>query len=372
VRGSLAAAAGLFLEAITNAGIRRIEGALVADTTFIRGPEYGSGWSWDDAMEYYGAEISALTFGDNVVDLRVRPGAEGQPCHITVSPPAAQLIVSNRTETGAASSRLRVYRPIDSSVVYVSGRMQTNDPPYTTEVTLPEPAAFFLEHLRAVLEKNGVQITGSSHIRNWLSQPRATDFTGWIELGTVASLPMRDLLREVQKPSQNLYTDLLLAYTGESTRTTETATSEDLGIADLNRLLRGAGIPSGDVQFEEGSGLSRNNLCTARATVALLKHMAAHPHAAVYAEALPIAGVDGTLRNRMKNTAAAGNVKAKTGTLRWANSLSGYVQTAAGERLAFSLMLNRYVSPEASHSARAELDRLAVLLAEFAGRTSPP
>jgi D-alanyl-D-alanine carboxypeptidase/D-alanyl-D-alanine-endopeptidase (penicillin-binding protein 4) len=88
-------------------------------------------------------------------------------------------------------------------------------------------------------------------------------------------------------------------------------------------------------------------------------------------DALPVAGVDGTLRSRMKNTAAAGNVKAKTGTLRWANSLSGYVTSVAGERLAFCVMLNRYHSADPDRGARSEVDAVAVMLAEFQGRSAP-
>src|ERR1019366_10582759 len=110
-------------------------------------------------------------------------------------------------------------------------------------------------------------------------------------------------------------------------------------------FLEKTGIQKGDVHFEEGSGLSRNNLAPPDASVALLMFMSRQPESAVYREALPIAGVDGSLRNRMKNTAAAGNVHAKTGTLRWAHALSGYVTTAAGEHLAFSIMLNRYAAP---------------------------
>jgi serine-type D-Ala-D-Ala carboxypeptidase/endopeptidase (penicillin-binding protein 4) len=173
----------------------------------------------------------------------------------------------------------------------------------------------------------------------------------------------------VQEPSQNLYTDLLLAHVGERTRATNTApteTSEELGIAELDKFLREAGIKEGETVFEEGSGLSRDNLTTPNATVALLSYMKRHKYAQAYLDALPIAGVDGTLKNRMKGTAAAGNARAKTGALRWANSLSGYVTTAAGEHLVFCLMLNRYYE---SRPVKGDTDNVVVLLASFTGRT---
>ena len=131
-------------------------------------------------------------------------------------------------------------------------------------------------------------------------------------------------------------------------------------------FLEKAGVKRGEIHFEEGSGLSRNNLATPNATIALLQFMSRHPEAEAYLQALPIAGVDGTLRNRMKGTPAAGNVRAKTGTLRWANSISGYVTTAAGERLVFSVMLNRYSASDTEHSARTEIDKIAVMLAGLA------
>jgi D-alanyl-D-alanine carboxypeptidase/D-alanyl-D-alanine-endopeptidase (penicillin-binding protein 4) len=96
--------------------------------------------------------------------------------------------------------------------------------------------------------------------------------------------------------------------------------------------------------------------------------MSTHASAEDFFNSLPIAGVDGTLRKRMKETAAAGNVRAKTGTLRWAASMSGHVKTAAGEKLIFSLMLNRSVQPEGRPASR-ELDDIAVMLARLGARS---
>lgn len=375
--------------ALTNAGVKRITGDLIADDSFLQGPPYGSGWAWDDMNNYYGAEISALTINDNTLQVSVQPGpSNGAPCRLTLSPATSYVVLSNRTQTVAAGGRrsINFYRPIEQNVIYVTGQMPLEATNYTDDVTLHHPAGLFAALFKEALSRNGIKVGGQTHAVNWLDrQASPLNPDRLVELGAVKSLPLRDLVREVQKPSQNLYTDLILAHIGalEQTRSASTntltinlsasgnPTSEDVGIRELQRFFTRAGIRRGEVMFEEGSGLSRNNLATPNASVALLQFMDRHAEADAYRDALPLAGVDGTLRNRMKNTPAAGNVRAKTGTLRWANSLSGYVTTAAGERLAFCIMLNRYAAPDTEHSGRTEIDKIAVMLAEFAGRSDP-
>jgi len=176
----------------------------------------------------------------------------------------------------------------------------------------------------------------------------------------------------VEKPSQNLYTDMILEHIGASAPpgTNPNATAEGAGLRELDKFLAKAGIKKGDTIFDEGSGLSRNNLTTPNATVALLTYMAHQKDFEVYFNALPIAGVDGTLRRRMKGTAAAGNVRAKTGTLRWANSVSGYMTNAVGEHLVFSMMLNRFQIPAGYEKSKtADMDTITEMLANFAVRT---
>jgi serine-type D-Ala-D-Ala carboxypeptidase/endopeptidase (penicillin-binding protein 4) len=375
--------------ALTNAGVRRISGDLVGDESFFHGPPYGSGWDWDDLNYYYGAEISALTLNDNTLQVLVNPGAsQGAPCRLTLIPATRYVVLSNRTQTVTAGSKrdLNFYRPPGQNVIYVAGQMPLDGTNYTDDVTMHNPAGLFIAFFREALERNGVKVSGKTRTANWLDrQSRPLEANKLVELGAVESLPLRDIVREVMKPSQNLYTDLVLAHLGALAQATATngegvlnlselnrpETSEDAGIRQLRGFLGKAGIKRGDVYFEEGSGLSRNNVATPNATIALLQFMSRHAEADAYLKALPVAGVDGTLRNRMKNTPAAGDVRAKTGTLRWANSLSGYVTTAAGEHLVFSIMLNRYAAPDSIHIGRAEIDKIAVLLAEFNGRSDP-
>jgi len=360
--------------ALTNAGVKRIAGDLVGDESYFHGPPFGSGWMWDDLEYYYGAEISALTINDNTVQATVKPGPRaGAPCQLALQPATAWLTFSNRTETveKGATRKIHLYHPLGQNLIYVSGQMPIDDAGYTNEVTLHNPAGLFVSWFKQALARQGIKVTGKLRTMNWLDrEAQPLDRDQLVELGSVASLPVRDLARAVEKPSQNLYADLLLAQVGEQARTADTPadeTSEDLGIRELNKFLTEAGVKRGEVIFKEGSGLSRDNLTTPNATVTLLEFMHRHKCAQAYLEALPIAGVDGTLQSRMTGTPAAGNERAKTGTLRWANTVSGYVTTAAGEPLVFSLMVNRYYE---SRPARGDLDTILVLLAGFTGRTS--
>jgi D-alanyl-D-alanine carboxypeptidase/D-alanyl-D-alanine-endopeptidase (penicillin-binding protein 4) len=361
------------VQALTNAGVKSISGDLVGDQSFFHGPEFGSGWDWGDLENYYGAEISALTINDNALQASVKSGDTiGARCKLALSPATTCLVFSNRTVTVAkgGTRTVKFYRPVAENVIYVTGQMPLGDSAHTDDVTIHNPANLFVTLFKEALARHGVNVSGQVRTVNWLDRQVAPlDLATMVELGSIESLAMRDIAREVMKPSQNLYTDLLLAQVGERRRKGESPrTSEELGVAELNAFLSEVGVRRGDVLFEEGSGLSRNNLTTPNATIALLQFMSRHKCADVYLEALPIAGVDGTLKTRMRGTPAAGNVRAKTGTLRWANSLSGHVKTAAGDRLIFSIMLNRYRNNDPNASARSDLDTIAVMLAAYTGK----
>ena len=362
-----------FVTLLANAGVHRISGDVIADATFFCGPPTGAGWTIDDLREGEAAAISALTLDDNLAQLRVEPGATiGAPCRLTPLQPGTGLVISNRTVTAAPNSpvHLETFHPLDGNMILLLGQMPVGGTNQILDLAVPRPAEWFAAALKLALARHGIDVSGQTRGVVWPQAP------GWnrlnaVKLGEVLSPPLRELVRGFMKPSQNLETDLLLAHVGEVTRASNAPpwqTSEEAGLAALAGFLTAAGVPAADVQFDEGSGLSRNNLTTANATVALLLFMGKHREAESFISALPIAGMDGTLRRRMLGTPAARNVRAKTGTLRWANTLSGYVTTAAGEKLVFSLMLNRYF-PTENRKRADELDEIAEMLARFAVRT---
>lgn len=360
------------ISVLANSGVRRITGDVIADATYFRTWPHGAGWVVDDLDEYYGAEISAVSLEQNYTAIRVTPAAEpGTRCEVTLMHPHTGLRLDNRTLTGArgTTGELHVYRLFGERDVQVFGERPAGSAPESVEVTVPRPAQWFAEALRAALIARGIAVGGIARSLRW---PEASAAPSFVTLGEIASPTMAELVAGFMKPSQNLETDLIFAHLGEKFRPAGTPawrTSEQCAVRLLGEFLEEHALLPEDVRFEEGSGLSRNNLVSANAIVALLTFMARHRDADVFSNSLPIAGVDGTLRRRMKATAAEGHVRAKTGTLRWANSLSGYARTAAGERLVFSVLLNRAVAAP-GQSNRDDVDAIAVMLAEFAGRDS--
>ncbi|MEO7298268.1 MAG: D-alanyl-D-alanine carboxypeptidase/D-alanyl-D-alanine-endopeptidase [Verrucomicrobiota bacterium] len=359
-------------DAVVNAGVKSVQGDLIGDESFFRGSRYGVGWSVDDLQFYYGAEASALTLQENTVDLVFKPGEKiGDPLKILTKPLTTYLTFENRTKTLAQNgkSHLEIYRPVDSNVVYAWGNLPMGSPGQDDSVAVHNAPLWFISTLRDSLEKRGVKISGKLKTANWLDREVApVDFSKLTEVAFIESRPMAEIVKNMMKPSQNLYAHLLLLQVGEKTRTPETRriNSDDLGLADLKKFCAEAGIEKGAVLMEEGSGLSRGCLVKPAASVQLLKYMRRHRDAETFYDSLPIAGVDGTLKGRFKGTSAEKNLRAKTGTIRYVNSLSGYVTSKAGEHLVFSIMLNAYNG----NDGRTHVDGITTLLANLESRSA--
>jgi len=373
---------------IVAAGVKRVEGDLVGDETYFVGPKLGSCWTWEDLTWYYGAEITPLTVNDNALDLFVKPGpAVGQPALITTGPPDPLLTIVNKVITSAKGMRreISIHRGLGENTITVKGSIALDDKGYTGGVGISHPAMLFVYLLRNSLAQKGVTIVGKSRTTGEITQPpMLTDvpvaFNSGVpgpyanEIATLQSPPFSVIASQTLKPSQNLYTELILRTLGKSTpapatMTSLSQTSENLGLEAVKSFLLTTGIRPDSLVLDDGSGLSRSDMITADATVQLLTFMSKHRYANIFRDALPIAGVDGTLRTRMRGTAAENNLRAKTGSLSSAASLGGYVTTAAGEKLAFSIMVNNYSRDVDARSAC--IDPIAVLLASFTGKPEP-
>jgi D-alanyl-D-alanine carboxypeptidase/D-alanyl-D-alanine-endopeptidase (penicillin-binding protein 4) len=371
---------------IVAGGVKRVEGDLVGDETYFVGPKYGAGWEWEDLTWYYGAEITPLTVNDNALDLFIKPGlAVGQPAVITTGPPDPLLTIVNKVITSAKGLRreISIHRGLGENTITITGTIPLEDRGYSGGIGISHPAMLFMYLLRTSLAQKGVTITGKSRTTGEISQPAlisgvsisGTNGALQNEIATLQSPPFSFIAAQTMKPSQNLYTELILRTLGKVTPPPATTsslgqTSEELGIEAVKLFLKTAGIRPEALVLDDGSGLSRSDMITAEASVQLLTFMSKHRYANVFRDALPIAGVDGTLRNRMRSTPAENNLRAKTGSLSSAASLAGYVTTAAGEKLAFSIMVNNY--PRDVEPRLVCIDPIAVLLASHAGKPENP
>jgi D-alanyl-D-alanine carboxypeptidase/D-alanyl-D-alanine-endopeptidase (penicillin-binding protein 4) len=293
------------------------------------------------------------------------------------------MTILNRATTSARGSRsdLRIYRALGANTLELSGTVPLGDAGFVGGIAISDPALAFVSMLRDALAKRGVKIDGRVRTIDWRTAgsivpnsgtSTAASVSGLVEITTLQSPPFSVIAAQTLKPSQNQYTELILRTLGKtqaqmSAETNRTRDDEEIGLEVVRKFLRHAGVNDNDLNLNDGSGLSRNDMIMADATVRLLTFMTKHRFFEQFREALPIAGVDGTLRNRMRGTPAEGNVRAKTGSLSSVASLSGYVTTAGGERLAFSMILNNY--PDASVVRRDSIDAIAILLASFNGKT---
>lgn len=356
---------------IVAAGVRNIGGDLVGDESYFRGSPLGRGWEWEDLQWHYGAEVTALALNDNAVDLTVGPGPkEGAPCVVAIGPRTPYVTVVNRTTTAPRGARrdLTVFRPLDRNVIEVSGSVGLGDQVFRVgSIAVVRPGQLFVEMLRDALTHRGVVIRGRARITDGVSGVTMPATARMVELASRESPPLGVIAAQTLKPSQNLYTELILRALGKAAAASDSQPTADAGIAAVQSFLRAAGIDQGSVMMADGSGLSRRDLITAAAAVRLLAYMSRHRYAAAFRDALPTAGVDGTLRNRFRGTPAAENLRAKTGTLDEVASLSGYVTSAAGERLVLSIIVNNY--PDGFDPQGELIDPVAVLVASFAGRS---
>jgi serine-type D-Ala-D-Ala carboxypeptidase/endopeptidase (penicillin-binding protein 4) len=323
-------------------GITRILGGLRAGTDAFPDAAFGFGWSWDDTDFPYSAGVDELYLNEGFlqVDLWGSTTAGTAP-RVRVRPNATfpRVRLDARTvPRGATIERGRrlaaAHDSADASTVVITGDIPVGDSATLSLSYRDQPRAF-LEAFAAALRERGVVVEGPL-------DPRPSRGPTETPLFTWQSPPLTDVLPAFEKPSQNQIGEILLKTLG---RVKGGAGTADSGARVVRDQLLAWGARAEGFSVRDGSGLSRNNVVSPETIVRLLDAMRRNPGFDAFHASLPIAGVDGTIRNRMRGTAAERNVHAKTGTLNMVRSLSGYVTTAGGRPLLFSLLANHFTVP---------------------------
>ena len=356
-------------------GIRIITGNLIGDDSFFAGDPLGPGWEWDDVQFYYGAEISALTVNDNSVTFTVTPAARvGEQPAIKIQPETEYVKIVNNARTSASGKpMIGVNRPLNSNTVEFFGTIPHGAKAPVIDIAVHDPASFAAELLREALLRRGIRVRGQiEHLDAIARVSNPFDESKLTEVASVESQPLSEMLKVINKQSQNLHAELMLRQLG--LRHGDAGSLDDYGQpksttvlgADIRRqFLQRAGIDTTPLSLRDGSGLARQDLVTPRSTTNLLEFMIKQPYLKPWRESLTIAGHDGTLARQLRNTAAANNLRGKTGTLTYVNALSGYITTKGGQPLILSVMGNNYTGP--GRDVTAVMDQICLMLAEFEG-----
>ena len=352
--GRITAAFEDLADALKAQGVRRIEGRLIGHEGLFKGDRRGDDWAWGDLVWWFGAEVSALGFNDNSADLKVTPGERvGDPVLVERNPVSSYYRVISTATTSPASmaSDLRVDRPLGANVIRIAGTYPLGLKPWENSVALEDPARYAATVFAEVLAAKGIVVAGGV-------DTSSDAMPGGLRvLAAHDGAPLSEVLKAVNKPSQNLHAEMLLRLLGARLRGEGNV---ETGQAVVEDFLVRSGVHPERWSLQDASGLSRSDILATHEMVSLLAAMDRHRYAAVFRDSLPIAGVDGTLKNRMKGTAAEGRVLAKTGTLRHVNALGGYVTPRAGDRLVLYIVSNHNTVPSAE--VTAAIDEVCNLL----------
>ncbi len=368
VTGDSDAPLAALADAIVAKGIKEIDGDIVADDSYFPYEPFPRGWAIGDMPFDYGAAVSAICFDDNGLDVKVTPGDHvGAQATVTVEPWPGYDVYDYAITTGADDSPVAIDTVEESGAkpFLVRGSVPRGHAPVDLAMAMPDPAKYTANVLEQLLLARGVRIRGDVRVRHAPPPPEVVNAgpspidccsvtpPGKSESGPMSqamnstadstvlagrdSPPLIEIIRVLNKVSENLHAEILLR---TMAREKTGIGSRAAGLQVERNFLTSIGIAPSDVLVDDGSGLSRENLVTPQAVVALLEYAHRQPWGDSFASTLPVAGVDGTLDNRMKDTPAEGRIDAKTGSVEHTQALSGFATTVNGEHLVFSIFVN--------------------------------
>ncbi|MBN2602179.1 MAG: D-alanyl-D-alanine carboxypeptidase/D-alanyl-D-alanine-endopeptidase [Candidatus Marinimicrobia bacterium] len=330
-------------DTLKSLGIREINGTIIGDDDLFDDNGLGYSWAWDDLSYYYAAKVSALSFNDNCVDLFIVPNDSvgGEP-RLFTEPEMNYLNVINELVTVPvdSSTRYDFYRTPGLESVRIFGTIKAGSDTIKDWITVDNPTKYTLSAFQYSLKENGITALNISDIDELpLLNP---DYTNYTKIASHSSIPLSDIIRTINKVSQNFYAEQLQKTLGVEFFNEG---SSKKGIDAEKQWFTQIGLNPDDIFIVDGSGLSRHNLVTVNQIVTILRGIRNDPNYQIFYDSLPIGGVDGTIKGRLKGSDATGHVFAKTGYVGRVRALSGFVKAKNGHEYIFSILINHYPVP---------------------------
>ncbi len=354
-------------DALLERGTGSIAGDLIIDESIFDDRRVHHSWEESDLGNWYAAPAGALNFNDNCIDITVSPAAtRGAPVLVMLQPDTSLVKMVNECRSGGSGKPV-LHHPSGTFDYRITGRCSKRW--RFSPVSFPDPGLLFADSLLSVLTRKGITVAGT--IRRERVRKPDGDLPGSLHVVATRTTPLADVLRRAGKDSQNLFAECLLKRAGYAWArrhgVPDPQGSRSLGKKTVLELIERSGIDTRGLVVADGSGLSRDNTCTARQLAGLLAWIYDRPEGRLLYDSLSVAGVDGSLRKRLKDI--PGRVVAKTGTMRGVRTLAGYVDAVAGPRYAFAVLFNGYKGPSTPY--REIQDRVCRILVDAAMRQAP-
>lgn len=373
VRKGSAASLEQFADQLYQSGVRHVRGNVIGDESYFRGELFGLGWQWNDLQWYFGAEPSALTVDENSFEVTIAPGNKtGSAASVAVSRDGGFVHLTNSTTTGdrETTNTVGINRGLTDNELRVWGDFPVGGRSYSAFLSVHNPALWAATLFKQALIARGIKVDGEVRSRDLrLPEKEKFDPQKAFEIAYQDSGTLGEIVRKTNKESNNLFAELILRTLGKErgdsapdpdARRNRARGDDEAGTAVVRSWLARNGISDDGLAIRDGSGLSRLDLVTPEATARLLLTIGKTGAAAIFRDSLPVAGRDGTLGSRLQR--GAGRIFAKTGTIAYVHSLSGYAAAENGEILVFSIFCND--STQHSNPVRL-IDEIAGLLISY-------
>ena len=353
-----------------NRGLRHVKGNVIGDESYFRGEKLGEGVPWTDLQWYFGAEASALSINSNEIAVNVLPpNKSGEPPLVSVQPADDYFAVQNNMTMVTRGERLTIglSRDLSDNKIHVWGTFPAGSKGYGARLSVHDPALWAARLFHAALKARGITVDGTAFARDSrVPADQRFDPSTFVELAAISSRPLGEIVRATNKASINLNAELILRTLGRERGKMLTQPEgprpergdDEAGLALIQLWMSSRGISTQGLALHDGSGLSRLNLVSPQSLSRLLVALSKTGSAPVFRESLPIAGRDGTLGGRLGKLTE--QVIAKTGSLTYDTSLSGFLMASNGETLAFSIMSNDHTN---TGNAAPVIDQIVTLLA---------
>jgi len=330
-----------------------IKGTVVGDVSMKDSLYWGSGWAWDDTPASYQPYLSPLMLNKGVVTVTAFPGERGDTARLECTPASSYYTVTNKTQSRTpAAGRFRVSRDWleNGNSLVVTGNV---DGRRAGTVNIFSSQDFFMHTFVERLQARGVEVSSSYAFGEFRQDSLSTR-------AALYETPVQDVVRQIMKESDNLNAEAMLCRLGAQATGRKRVSADD-GLSAVRMLIKKLGYNPDRYNLADGCGLSNYNYLSPELLVAFLKY--AYSRTDVFQKlykALPIGGVDGTLKNRMKKgTPSYRNVHAKTGSFTAINCLAGYLKADNGHQIAFAIMNQNALS---GREARAFQDAVCEII----------